>query len=347
MTSRSTGRGPLTGLRVLENSPAASGDATRAAVAFAGLLSARLGADVQRVMPEGGDPMSNWPPHDAGGSVLYGFLSAGKSTASDDFDPNGAILITDCADAAEAWPSDAVVLVTAAPDRMSAETDEYMIMARTGLLDIFGDGNCPPQPLPGHQVSYFAGMTAFDAVTTAHLTSIRGGRVERQTVSLLDVALWVNWKHFLAGWQGNDNAGLRRTEEWTTLRCRDGYIALTFQDKDMGGLAEMCGNEWFRSPELSTRKKRSTRIPEINAALEAWTRNHDRADIAERAKQLRLPVGPVLNPTELLSDRHMDTRAFLCTVQGNRTYPRLPVLWNGAPVPSDLGAAQQDMEQAV
>lgn len=328
---------PLAGLALIERFGSGSEDATRTAVSFAGMVAALWGAEVLRVEPEGGDPMRSWQPQDDTGSVLYAFLVDGKQVVRNAPSLEGTFLITDEPDAAAAWPTDRTVLVEALPPNDDGCRSELAIMARAGLLDIYGSETIPPQPLPGHQIAYLGGLAAFDALVTAHLAAQRGLRVEPSRVTLLDVALWVNWKHFLAGWQGAPDAGLRRKEDWSTLRCKDGYVALTFQDKDMPALARMCESDYFLSAELSTRAGRAAHISELNAALESWLRHRTREEVTRRARELRLPVGPVLSPREVLGDRHLDSRAFFRICKDGRRFPRLPVLWNGSPVGGEAG----------
>lgn len=320
--------GPLAGLNVIEQFGPNSTDPSRAAVSFAGLLAAQFGAKVTRVEPEGGDPMRDWAPRDGAGSVIFDFLTQSKTVGVRAPVSGTAFLLTDDADLVQSWSTARSICVRPLPSGASEPASEITLMARAGLLDIFGTPGSRPKPLPGHQLAYSAGIAAFNALLSAHLSALRNQHVEPVLVTMLDVALWVNWKHFLAGWQG-EPAGLDRKEEWTSLRCADGYIALTFQDKDMGGLAEMTGNDYFRSPSLATRTLRKSHIPEINAALQAWSSRHSRGHIAERAKALRLPVGPVLSLAEVVDDAHLAHREFFRLCQNGRRFPRLPLLWNG------------------
>lgn len=330
--------GPLAGLRVVECFGRGSEDPSRAAVSFAGLLAAMAGAEVIRVEPKGGDPMKKWPPSDSGGSVLYAFLTREKRIVDVVPRDESAFLISDDPEEISHWPSDRVVSIQSLPNSGSDVASELTLMARAGLLDIFGSETVPPQPLPGHQIAYLGGLAAFNALLTGHLTA-RNGVVEQSKVVLLDVALWVNWKHYLAGWQQDERSGLLRKEDWTTLRCRDGYIALTFQDKDMASLARLTGDKYFLSPELGTRAGRAAHVETINSALEGWLQNFTRADISSLARKLRLPVGPVLSPREVLEDLHLETRSFFRACKGNRKFPRLPVLWNGVAI--DAAATQE------
>jgi len=338
------GARPLGRLRVVEQFGSASSDLTRVAVSFAGLLAAQCGAAVVRVEPEHGDPMRDWPPHRDGVSALFAFLTQSKTMAGIDWQPgDGDILLTDDPQTAASWPSPRRVLVRAADDAAATALTELTVQARSGLLDIFAGEDGQPRPLPGNQIAYSAGMAAFDALVAACLGERRGHAFQPATVNVLDVALWVNWKHYLAAVGGDSAAGLSRVEEWTTLRCKDGYVALTFQDKDMGSLATLTGNPYFASPELSTRKLRKRNVKALNEAIERWTVDRTREEIVRGAQQLRIPVGPVLGMDELVRDPQLQARKFFSRGVSGLPTPRLPVIWNGAPVG---GAAHGAGEQA-
>jgi crotonobetainyl-CoA:carnitine CoA-transferase CaiB-like acyl-CoA transferase len=292
------------------------------------MLAALSGADVAVVDPRTDDPIRRLPPHVGGVSRLHAFLARGKRIVSETPTAGEAFLLTDDPEAAAAWPTARSVLIRALPPGDDGGRSELAIMARSGLLDIFGSPTAPPQPLPGHQIAYLGGLAALNALLSAHIVGLRGGRVEPSSVTLLSAALWINWKHLLAGWQGRADAGLHRSEEWTTLRCKDGFVAITFQDKDMPALAAMCDDSYFLDPALATRAGRAARIDETNAVLETWLGERTRREVAERARELRLPVGAVLSPQELLSDAQFDARAFLRLSSEGHGLPQLPVLWN-------------------
>jgi len=338
---------PLRRLRVVERHGPAPAGLSRVAVAFAGLLAAQCGAEVVRVEPPDGDPMRGWPPYRDGRSALFAFLTRGKTTVDAAWRAGaGDLLLTDDPAAAAAWPSTRRVLVRPGGDAGAAGLTELTVQARSGLLDIFAGEDGQPRPLPGNQIAYSAGMAAFDALLAGCLGERRGHAFPPMTVDVLDVALWVNWKHYLAAVAGDTAAGLSRVEEWTTLRCKDGHVALTFQDKDMASLATLTGNAYFVSPELATRKLRKRNVRALNEAIEAWTRDRTREEIVRGAQRLRIPVGPVLGMDELARDPQLRARAFFVAGETGLTVPRLPLFWNGAPL-GRAGAAADVAREAA
>lgn len=332
---------PLRRLKIAEQYGAGSTDLSRVAVAFAGKQAAAYGAEVVRIEPAQGDPIRAWPPFCDGRSLLFDFLNQGKIEQTESWQASDdTILLTDDPMAAAAWPTHRVVRLHAGDGAGNpGVATEFTTQARAGLLDIFAGADRRPQPLPGHQLAYSAGMAAFAALVAGCLGERGGSAYQPIDVSVLDIALWVNWKHYLAAITGDKAAGLARAEEWTTLRCRDGYVALTFQDKDMASLAILTGNPFFDSPELSTRPQRKKKANEINSAIEAWTQGHTRAEIVREAQRLRVPVGAVLNMSELAEDAQIQARQFFSS-DAKARFPKTPLMWNGIRPGADAGAPQ-------
>src|SRR5690606_36706497 len=110
--------------------------------------------------------------------------------------------------------------------------------------------------------------------------------------------------------------------------CSDGFVALTFQDKDMSSMATLTKNDFFRSPQLRTRALRLKNVQAINEAIEQWSRHRTRSEVVKQAQILRIPVGPVLDVDELTHDTQFQHRNILSGHHSGTAFPLLPVLWN-------------------
>jgi crotonobetainyl-CoA:carnitine CoA-transferase CaiB-like acyl-CoA transferase len=203
------------------------------------------------------------------------------------------------------------------------------VLAASGLLDIFGEPGSPPLPLPGHQIGYAAGLAAFNAFICAHFAHASGQPYSNSRVSVLDVALWLNWKHYLGAYLHLPNVGIGRAEEWKTYQCRDGFVAFVFQDKDLGKIAALTGEARFNEPRFATHRGRRENIDAFGELIARWVREQTRDEIVAKARNLGLPIGPVLKIGELLGDEQMLAREFIDLAGGSPTFglPRLPVLW--------------------
>ena len=265
-----------------------------------------------------------------GESALFRFLTEGQREAGVDFvPPPGSFLLTDDADVLDRWPSEAKVLVRPA---FGVEEDrpqsELTIMAASGLLDIIGEPGRAPLPLAGHAIAYAAGLAAFDALVLSYLARELQGEPSRAEVSCLDVATWLNWKLTLDSVSGPREAGLDRREEWTIQRCRDGFVAVIFLDKDIPQLAKITRSARLLDLEFSTGPRRRNHLAELHAIVAGALADRSRDDVIREAEELRLPFAPVLSPDEVVNDPQMRYREFF-RGDGPMLRPQAPIIWDG------------------
>lgn len=310
--------GPLAGVKVSERVSPHSSDPAAVAAAFAGMLAAGFGAEVEAIRARSDDP---------GESSLEAFLGRGKSIVAEASGETSRFLITDDPGVAARWHGPATVTVCSSRD--GERHSELTLQAESGLLDVFGHAGEAPLPLPGHQIAYAGGMAAFDALAAAIYAHRTGRRPEPGTVSLVDVARWVNWKHYLAAYREDPDPGIGRSEEWCCVRCADGYVTLVFQDRDIPALERLTGDPFFARPELRNRRSRKPYAAGFRRAVERWTADRTRTEIVSLTSDARVPIGPVLELDELRADRQLGERA----VFGREgRFPRLPVLFGGLPL---------------
>lgn len=322
---------PLIDLTAVMQFGARSSDLGRVAVQFAGLLATQMGATVIHVQ-SGDDDARQWKPlMPDGQSALHRFLNEGVLREAAGFmAPPQSVLLTDDEEVFDRWHSEAKVLVRpafgVASDRPQSE---LTIMAASGLLDIIGEPGRAPLPLAGHAISYAAGLAAFDALLVSHLSREFAQEPVRGEVSCLDVALWLNWKLTLDSVSGPREAGLDRREEWTVQRCRDGYIAVIFLDKDIPQLAKLARSTRLLDPDFSTGPRRRNHLPELHDIVATALADRGRDDIMREAEDLRLPFAPVLSPEDVVNDPQMRSRGFFRD-DGTTLRPNVPVMWDGA-----------------
>ncbi|GAA4335967.1 hypothetical protein GCM10023144_29860 [Pigmentiphaga soli] len=318
---------PLRGLALVER---AGGSGLGAlAVGFAAMMAAQWGADV-RVPARSPAVGEGAPPRlPDGSSALQRFLARGKRPLAEGDDVPGAWLVTDDEAAVRAWPDARTVLVRAG---MAGEggaprpQSELTVMAASGLLDIVAEADQPPLPMPGHQVAYAAGLAALAGLTAAHAQVMLTGVAEPVTVSALDVAAWLNWKNRLSAVSGNRQTGRDRKEEWITVACRDGYIAVIFRDRDIPDMARLLGLEALDTPEFIQEKSRVANLDEFHRLVAGALARRGRDEVLAQADALGLQFSAVLDPAEMFGDPQMQARRFFADEAG-LTFPRLPVVW--------------------
>ncbi len=351
---------PLAGITLLEATSLEAPLALRIAVAFAGRMAAALGAEVVRFEQESGDPIRDSEPRIGTDSALSIFLNAGKRVvpwrgpAHLDGElqaqvRSAHIMLLDQGAAAMAAQSNARVkaLVSFFADRPNVprEASEFTVLALSGVLDTVGDPQREPLRLGGHQLAYAAGLSAYTGIVSAYFgmtrTDVAGAAHETVKVSLFDVAMWLNWKNLAAAASsGASPTRAGRSHQWQVLRCRDGWVALVFMEKDWSALQSLVGDGRLADPRFATEAGRNRHARELGDIVEErfWTLT--RREIEALARASRLPIGAVWSPVDLTQDPHYLARGFLQTArtQTGETYlqPVLPVRWHrldAAPAP--------------
>lgn len=334
--------GPLSGVRIVEAVSERCPLPLRLSVALCARLAANLGAEVVRLRGSQGDPVELIEPRIGSQAALAAFLHPGRARTEtvDDITAATARHIADgyaClldsalhrAVSAVAAPALAVVFSLFAAAGPEQEASEFTLMALGGLLDMVGDAARQPLRLGGHQLAYSAALAGYAGLAAALCRPEPVGTVD---VSLLDVAVWLNWKTAAMAAMGREPPSRTgRDGDWQTVRCQDGWIALVYQESDWPSLKILVGDVRLEQPQYATlaarRRNRRSLIEIVQHAFASRTR----AEIYATARRQRIPLGPVWTPEELLRDEQNTTRGFFETVllDGRAvSVPRLPVLWN-------------------
>ncbi len=321
---------PLKGRRVLDLGALCAQRPHGLAAAMAAKLCAAYGAEVVRPLPPGGEPLAGHQPLlPDGSSALDRFLNTGKRNGPAEGRFDVAI-----GDDATLRSADAMVKVRISVFglRDGAVQDPPMselgLLALSGLLGIVGEAEGPPARLAGHQAAYASGLAA----TTALLAALRGGGEELIDISLFDVTTWLNWK-VAAGTIVSGTAPRRGGDrvDWFTMPAKDGHIALVYQEKDWPPLRDLVGDPRLHDERFATRPGRRIHRPALKEILGPWFLARTRAEITAAAQARRVPIGPVVWPTELLDDAQHKARGFIAP----DGMPALPVGWDGRRVSAE------------
>lgn len=351
---------PLAGVTLLEATSLECPFALRLAVAFAGRIAAALGAEVIRFEQETNDPIRDSEPSIGTGSALSIFLNAGKRVVpwrgpADLGDALRALvesadillLDQDAQTLAERSNAQVKALVSFFADRPGVPRDasEFTVLALSGVLDTVGDPQREPLRLGGHQLAYAAGLAAYTGIASAYFGTTRddsaGAVHETVRVSLFDVAMWLNWKN-LAAAAGSGASPTRagRSHQWQILRCRDGWVALVFMEKDWSALQSLVGDDRLGDPRFATEAGRNSHARALGDIVEERFLTLTRSEIEALARTKRLPIGAVWSPVDLTQNPHYLARGFLRTARTrngeSHLQPVLPVRWHGldaAPAP--------------
>jgi crotonobetainyl-CoA:carnitine CoA-transferase CaiB-like acyl-CoA transferase len=308
---------PLRKTRILEWADASVAPSVCRAIALAGRIAADFGASVIH----GGEGMAAFY------RSAPAYLAIGKSASAGMAVNTDAVLLGQGAqNAAAASPARAVVTVSLKPAAEElSPASAFTIMASAGVLDVIGDPERAPLRLPGAQLDLSAGLSAYTAL--AGLLVGGGGKA---SVSLLDVAIWLNWKNIvMAHVNGTAPSRKGRGAEWQTLRCKDGWVALVYREGDWAAVKKLIGDPALDTLELEDRGVRRRNAKWIADRAEQAFSTMTRSDIAAFSRANRIPLGPVQLPQELFDEPQYRERGFFAETESG-LMPRLPVLWNGA-----------------
>ena len=314
----------------------------RLAIAMAGRVLADLGATVLATQVDD-DPLANLHPRTEGAGLTAAFLDGGKHAidagAVAPGDPRLAVAIVAEGDAAIAalraagvavvelatWPRDADPALLAAP------ASEFTIMAVGGLLDMVGAPGRAPLRLAGHQVAYAAGLAAFTAASAAMAHRDAVGAPLDARVSLLETAVWMNWKAVVGAAAGPSPPTRRGDDaEFPVLRCADGWVALVYTHTQFDRVRTMIGDA-LDEPRFADRAWRATNPRAFADQVRPWFAARTREQAYAAARRAGVPLGPIYTPGELLADEQYLARGVFDRVgePGRPAFPRLPATWNG------------------
>jgi crotonobetainyl-CoA:carnitine CoA-transferase CaiB-like acyl-CoA transferase len=357
--------GLLEGVRVLDLTNSIAGP-------YATLLLADLGAEVVKVeSPRGGDDVRHWGPPFLDGESLW-YLSANRNKASLTLDlraPEGTAVLRRLLPAA-----DVVVLnmrpavqarlgvaydqvVALRPDVVHCSITGFGLTGRradmacydliaegySGVMDLTGEPESPPQKVGTPAADLLAGMDAALAVVAALLDRERTGRGHR-----IDVSLTESMTCFLAprilSYLGSGEVP-RRTGG------RDSVIAVyqRFETSDhpitlgLGNdriFARFCAaierSAWVDDRRHATNATRRQHREELVEAIQEVLLTRGRAEWLALFERYEVPAGPINTVSEVTADGALIERGLFYAIptgEGEHGVPQVGTGWhlNGAP----------------
>ncbi|MGE3621214.1 MAG: CaiB/BaiF CoA transferase family protein [Acidimicrobiia bacterium] len=353
--SDAPGPGPLEGLRVIDLSTMIAGS----------ILSAWLGdfgAEVVKVEhPEGGDPLRKLGSDESGGGWWDVMNRNKRGITLKLSDPEGAGLLRRLVAGAdvvvenfrpgtlERWDLGYEQLSAANPALVLTRVSGFGQTGPNRLLPAYGtllegysgfaltlgeEGDppvLPPYGLGDHVAASFGAFGTVMAVMEAR----RSGQGQVVDVSLYEplLALLGPLPELtrLAGAApartGNRTSNAAPRNSYAT---KDGWIVLSAAtDRLFANLMEAIGRpELATDPRFATNQARLANVAELDAAIEAWTRDRTRAEVVELLGAAGAPVGAVNDLADVLADAHVAARRSLrtaTTATGGEVLVQAPV----------------------
>jgi len=325
---------PLTGLRVVDSSNGTAELCAR--------LLADMGADVIRVEPVGGGASRRLPPLVGDTSLHYATRNANKKGVVLDLgDRAEQDRLWELLDSADIWietssparrqrergldpavvsdrlPRLVVVSITDfgqdGPYRDFEATDAVMV-ALSWMLHRAGVPELPPVLPPGELANDLASITGAFAALTAYLHRLRTGRGQHIDLSIMEaVQQTTDWS--LASYSYISQVGSYAQVRdgggplYPILRCKDGWIRPAIVSKSEWrnmrawlGEPDLLQDDYWDDNTARIEIFSDIILPMLQEFFADWSM----VDASEEGQRRRIPVTPLLRPSEVLAAPHYD-----------------------------------------
>ena len=181
----------------------------------------------------------------------------------------------------------------------------------TGQVD---DLNEPPIRPTGQQSAFIAGIAAACAGMHAALGATPGAVID---VSMQDALATLAMTELARAGQTGKSWPRRRVADGNgatvcILPARDGYVAISPREGHQWAswLKVMGAPDWGHDPRFLHRHDRVANWDALHALMSAWSKQHDKQWIADRAQEAHVPSFPLREPAEQLASPQLAHRRF-------------------------------------
>ena len=344
----SAGKGPLTGLRVVELARVLAGP-------WAGQTLSDLGAEVIKVEAPQGDDTRQWGPpfvtrDDDVSAAYFHSTNRGKASVIIDFKTEAGrvqlreligtadILIEnfkvgglakyglDYASLKDVFPELIYCSVTGfgqtGPYAHRAGYD-FIIQGMSGLMSITGEPGGQPQKTGVAITDIFTGVYATTAILAAVHQRAQTGRGQHIDMSLLDVAVAVTANQAMnyltsgvaPGMMGNAHMNLT---PYQVFDCADGHIIIaTGNDGQYQRLCHILGlDDMAKAPDFLRNSNRIANRETLTGLLTQATRQRCRADLLAACEAEGVPAGPINDLADVMADPQVQARGMEIALDG-------------------------------
>lgn len=223
---------------------------------------------------------------------------------------------------------------------------DLVVQAMSGVIDITGYPDQPPVKAGPALCDFSGGIHLYGAIMTALFQREKTGRGDTVEVAMLDcvypsMASNIGMFHAsdgkLATRTGNRHGGLG-ISPYNVYKAKDGYVVLNAPgDHHFRSILSVIGrDDLAEDPRFLTRSSRVQHMFEVDELLESWTTHQEKAFIAEKMLEKRIPCAPVRSLGEVMDDKHMHDRGMLQNVDhpalGKVVLPHSPLRYDSAPL---------------
>ena len=345
------GERPFAGLTVLDLGQVYLGP-------YCTMLMSRLGADIIKIEPPGGEPV-RWRGAQVGVETsAFGLLNTGKRSLRLDLkSEQGRELLLRLADDAD------VVVENFGPgtlDRLGIGYEvlsarnprlilasgrgygpdgpyrDYLAMdltvqAMSGVLATTGFADGPPLKAGPAVADFLAGIHLFGAIAAALVGRATTGRGQRVEIAMHDAVVpalasgfagWLDSEGTLPSRTGNRH-GAHAVAPYNVYPTTDGWIAIiAMNDRHWERLCAVMGREELAAePALLHHRDRVAAIDRVDEVVSTWTRTLAKRDAFEALHAAGIPAAPVIELAELFSDPQVRAQGMLVPLETDGDEP--------------------------
>ena len=201
---------------------------------------------------------------------------------------------------------------------------EETLFARSGIAYLLGDPAELPLVPKANFGAHTVGYAMFAALTGLATKRRRFGTIDDAVINAEGVLAWINWKSAVAASLGVDNKRQGKSAEWPVLKCRDGYAAFVFNERDWPEICDMVNDPQLRSSGFSTFEGRQADREGYMTPIRSWFLTKSKAELTQEFVKRAIPGAAACTISDLLSDPLLTHRGTFQTRPDGVTVPRPP-----------------------
>ncbi len=206
-------------------------------------------------------------------------------------------------------PSAAPIAGSVVSVEMEAWEGEATLYMASGIAGLLGDPQHPPiVPVAGHSAAHVIGYAIYCAAVGLAIKLCRGHGDETALVNGAGVLSWINWKSAIAAELGLVTKREGAQAEWPILKCKDGYAAFLFQERDWQQIVKLIGNPQLKDKKFASFAARAEYRQEYMNIISAWCESKTKSELMQCFLEYEIPGAPVLTLDDLYTDPLLNHR---------------------------------------
>ena len=212
------------------------------------------------------------------------------------------------------------------------KSDEIVDYAMGGYMYFGGHSEREPLMMNNNQPMLNAGAQAAMATLAALWWALKTGRGQQVDVSTVEAMLsahaWTStsWTH--------EGVVMRRTEP-DCIRCKDGWVWFFLFRWEPTVFVLIGRPELMEDERFSDRQSWFENREEVIRILGEWCAEHTKDEIFRLGQELRIPVTPVNDASDLIQSSQLEAREWFQEIEhpvaGRSKFPGFPYIFSGTP----------------